>query len=123
VQIDYADDEQWNMWVKAGVWKLLSSNGKPTCITENSSNMFAAVSPHQSVYIRDTVLQNPVASIVTPLQTLCDMQNDTLLDHHSGEDYLSAMDWDLNLEQLEPLEPMMATNIQVSKQQNVPGVC
>jgi hypothetical protein len=76
-QIDYANDEQWNMWVKAGVWKLLSSDGKSPGITNNNDNNrnqnAASISPHQSLHDNCRVSNNPIVSTVTPLQTSCDI--------------------------------------------------
>lgn len=117
-QIDYANDEQWNMWVKAGVWKLLSSDGKSTGITNNINNNrnqnAASISPHQFPHDNCRVSDNPITSTVTPLQTACDIPTYTPLDLHSGEEYLDAMDFDFTFEHHQ--EPRVTTtNIQVSE--------
>jgi hypothetical protein len=112
MQIDYADDVEWNMWVKAGVWKLLSDDAKPTlCITDNNSNLFTSRSPHQFT----------VPTTVTPSPTSCAVQNDTYLDHESGNDLLNAMGY--TSDSNGPQEPMMVPNIQVSNYEILlPGV-
>jgi hypothetical protein len=118
-QIDYANDEQWNIWVKAGVWKLLSSDGKSPGITNYNDNNrdqnAASISPHQSLHDKGRISNNPITSTVTPLQTSCDMPTYMpLLDLHSGEEYLDAMDFDFTFEHHQ--EPrVMTTNIQVSE--------
>jgi hypothetical protein len=124
LQINYANDEQWNMWVKAGVFKLLSSDSASTCITGNNSNCFASMmSPHPSVHVGDSVVQNLVASTVTPLPESCNMQNNISLNHRNGADLLEAIEWNFNFDD-DPLDPRVPDiNIQVSNLHIWLGIC
>jgi hypothetical protein len=124
LQIDYGQDEEWNMWVKAGVFKLLSSDANSTCITGNNSNLSASMmSPHPSVHGRNNVVQNLVASTVTPLPESCDMHNNIALNHRNGADLLEAIEWDFQFDD-DPLDPRVTEiNMQVSNSQIWPGVC
>jgi hypothetical protein len=38
-KVDYATDEQWKMWVKVGVRKLVSMDGVTVSMTEHERNI------------------------------------------------------------------------------------
>jgi hypothetical protein len=104
-------DDQWNMWVKVGIHKLVSIDGMTTLsMTEQELNIvgqncnpvvrgLSTSAWHHSYPVSTAALATPFVatineSVHSPLQASWDTEQDNELDQ-SGHELLNELGWDL----------------------------
>ena len=111
LKVDYSMDDQWNMWVKVGVRKLVSIDGVTTLsMTEQELNIVGQnynpvvnslstgawhhSSPNNTAASAAPFLSTINDAVHSPLQASWGTEQDNELDQ-SGNDLLNELGWDL----------------------------
>ena len=115
IQVNYSDNEQWNMWVKVGIRKLVSSDGKTTTMTKHESSIVrqhgnisfpSQISGawNKSLQVSSAALQEPFVlpsiqnTVHTKFPASAAMEQDDAYDSEMGSDLLEELGWSSDLE-------------------------
>jgi hypothetical protein len=133
LKVDYSMDDQWNMWVKVGVRKLVSIDGVTTLsrteqalnlgeqnchpvVNDPSTSAWHHSSPMSTATLAATFVATINESVHSPLQASWNTEQDNELNQ-SGHELLNELGWDL------PRGTHITPSTPVSNGVILPAVC